>query len=71
MAMIDIFQYIPQAYINFKRKLTIGWSVGNVILDFSGGALSVFQMVIDGINTGKCSTTVTFLKFNTFVTRVS
>lgn len=46
---------MPQAFINWKRKLTVGWSIGNILLDFSGGVLSIFQMVIDGINTGDWS----------------
>ncbi|KAF0978263.1 hypothetical protein FDP41_002778 [Naegleria fowleri] len=52
---ITTIKYVPQAFINWKRKLTVGWSIGNILLDFSGGVLSIFQMVIDGINTGDWS----------------
>jgi len=30
--------------MNYKRKSTEGWSVGNVLLDFTGGVLSFSQM---------------------------
>eukprot|EP01132_Coremiostelium_polycephalum_P008470 gene8470-10403_t len=30
-------------------KSTIGWSIGNVLLDFSGGILSFVQMIIDSV----------------------
>ncbi len=39
-----------QAYMNFRRKSTIGWSIGNVLLDFTGGVLSVAQMFIIAYN---------------------
>ena len=30
-----------QVYLNFRRKSTVGWSIGNVLLDFTGGSLSI------------------------------
>lgn len=30
-----------QAWLNYQRKSTIGWSIENVFLDFSGGVLSL------------------------------
>ncbi|CAH1395378.1 unnamed protein product [Nezara viridula] len=44
--------WIPaiQAYMNYKRKSTIGWSIGNVVLDFTGGILSMLQMIINADN---------------------
>merc|ERR1711907_880948 len=36
--------------MNFKRKSTVGWHIGNVLLDFTGGVFSLLQMVIDAIN---------------------
>ncbi|KAL9656206.1 hypothetical protein ABK040_007823 [Willaertia magna] len=53
--VITTIKYIPPAWINYKRKLTIGWSIGNIILDFTGGSLSVLQMVVNGINSGDWS----------------
>lgn len=41
---ITIMKYIPQAWTNFKRKSTVGWSILNVLLDFTGGSLSLLQM---------------------------
>lgn len=36
--------------MNFRRKSTVGWSIGNVLLDFSGGVLSVLQMILQSYN---------------------
>lgn len=40
-------KYIPQAWINFKRKSTRGWSIGQILFDISGGVLSLLQLIID------------------------
>lgn len=42
-----IFKYIPQAVANFKRRSTRGWSIEQQLLDFTGGILSLTQLVID------------------------
>ena len=47
---ITIVKYMPQAYMNFRRKSTEGWSIGNVLLDFTGGSLSMLQMIMDSYN---------------------
>jgi len=47
---ITIVKYMPQAYMNFRRKSTQGWSIGNVLLDFTGGSLSMLQMIMDSYN---------------------
>ena len=39
--------------MNFQRKSTVGWSIGNVLLDFTGGSLSILQMIILSYNNGK------------------
>jgi hypothetical protein len=36
--------------MNYKRKSTEGWSIGNILLDFTGGILSVLQMFLLAIN---------------------
>ena len=36
--------------MNFKRKSTDGWSIGNVLLDFTGGFLSICQMFVISYN---------------------
>jgi len=36
-----------QVYMNWYRKSTVGWNVYNVLLDFTGGWLSLAQLLID------------------------
>ncbi|KAJ7974721.1 cystinosin-like [Quillaja saponaria] len=43
-------KYIPQAFMNFMRKSTEGFSIGNALLDFSGGVTSNAQMVMQSID---------------------
>ncbi|KAJ1352129.1 Cystinosin [Parelaphostrongylus tenuis] len=43
---VTLLKYIPQAMQNFRRKSTSGWSIGNVLLDFSGGCLDILQMCL-------------------------
>uniref|UniRef100_A0A2P2I6H7 Cystinosin homolog n=1 Tax=Hirondellea gigas TaxID=1518452 RepID=A0A2P2I6H7_9CRUS len=47
---ITLIKYIPQAYYNYLRKSTSGWSIGNVLLDFTGGSLSILQMFLLAYN---------------------
>lgn len=49
---ITAIKYTPQAWINFRRKCTHGWSIGNVLLDTTGGLLSLLQMLLIALNTG-------------------
>lgn len=39
-AAISFVKYVPQVYLNYKRQSTEGWSLANVLLDFTGGVLS-------------------------------
>lgn len=48
MVVLAVFQ----AYMNYKRKSTEGWSIGNVLLDFTGGVLSILQMILQSYNNG-------------------
>jgi len=48
---VTLIKYVPQAMMNFRRKSTEGWSIGNVLLDFTGGTFSIFQMFILAFNT--------------------
>ena len=48
--LITIIKYIPQAYMNYQRKSTSGWSIWLVLLDLVGGIFSTSQMIIDGFN---------------------
>jgi len=47
---ITLVKYIPQAYMNYRRKSTSGWSIGNILLDFTGGSLSILQMMLIAYN---------------------
>ncbi|XP_045764556.1 cystinosin homolog isoform X4 [Maniola jurtina] len=47
---ITLIKYVPQAYMNYKRKSTVGWSIGNIFLDFTGGFLSILQMTLNAYN---------------------
>lgn len=40
-----------QVYLNYRLRSTAGWNMHNVALDFSGGLLSLVQLVIDGAAT--------------------
>lgn len=47
---ITLIKYVPQAFYNYKRKSTVGWSIGNIFLDFTGGILSMLQMILNAYN---------------------
>lgn len=47
---ITLIKYMPQAYMNYRRKSTVGWSIGNVLLDFTGGSFSILQMILISYN---------------------
>mmetsp|Transcript_10897 Transcript_10897/g.44154 ORF Transcript_10897/g.44154 Transcript_10897/m.44154 type:complete len:335 (-) Transcript_10897:650-1654(-) len=49
---VTLCKYVPQAFLNMKRQSTTGWSIENVLLDFTGGALSVGQLLLDGATLG-------------------
>lgn len=40
-------KYAPQAYLNFKRKSTEGWRIEMILLDITGGLLSLIQLLLD------------------------
>jgi len=46
-AAITFVKYLPQVYLNWKRQSTVGWSLENVLLDFTGGFFSMVQIIID------------------------
>ncbi|XP_022154196.1 cystinosin homolog [Momordica charantia] len=49
---MTIIKYSPQAFMNFTRKSTVGFSIGNVVLDFTGGVASLAQMSVQSIDQG-------------------
>lgn len=44
---ISLIKYIPQVILNYSRKSTTGWSIWNILLDFSGGVLNDLQLILD------------------------
>ncbi|XP_063604802.1 cystinosin-like [Penaeus indicus] len=44
--IITAIKYTPQLWENYQRKSTAGWSIYQVILDFTGGSLSLVQMFL-------------------------
>lgn len=48
-AFISFIKYLPQVLLNIKRKSTKGWSIFNILLDFTGGSFSFIQNIIDSI----------------------
>eukprot|EP00579_Thalassiosira_antarctica_P025570 CAMPEP_0202023462 /NCGR_PEP_ID=MMETSP0905-20130828/51942_1 /ASSEMBLY_ACC=CAM_ASM_000554 /TAXON_ID=420261 /ORGANISM="Thalassiosira antarctica, Strain CCMP982" /LENGTH=646 /DNA_ID=CAMNT_0048585845 /DNA_START=130 /DNA_END=2067 /DNA_ORIENTATION=- len=50
---VSIVKYIPQVVLNYQRKSTSGWQIWNILLDFSGGTLSIVQLVGDSFAEAK------------------
>ncbi|KAK2143310.1 hypothetical protein LSH36_855g01116 [Paralvinella palmiformis] len=47
---VTLIKYIPQVLMNYRRKSTEGWCIGNVLLDFTGGTFSLLQMFLISYN---------------------
>ncbi|KAF2741781.1 hypothetical protein M011DRAFT_472805 [Sporormia fimetaria CBS 119925] len=47
-----VCKYIPQCWLNYKRKSTVGWSIYPMLLDFAGGLASLLQLFIDSALAG-------------------
>ena len=45
--VVTFIKYIPQVYFNYRNKSTVGWSIHQILLDFSGSFLSIAQQGID------------------------
>jgi len=45
---VTTIKYIPQAWSNYQRKSTSGWSIYTCLLDITGGVLSIVQLLFDG-----------------------
>ncbi|CAA6659642.1 unnamed protein product [Spirodela intermedia] len=50
--VMTAIKYIPQAFMNFQRKSTVGWSIGNILLDLTGGLLNFGQLAVQSIDQG-------------------
>lgn len=48
--VITTAKYIPQVILNMKRKSCVGWNIWNILLDISGGILSLAQLIGDAID---------------------
>ncbi|KAG0366254.1 hypothetical protein BGZ54_005602 [Gamsiella multidivaricata] len=44
---ISFLKYCPQVYLNYTSRSTVGWSIHNILLDFTGGVLSIAQLILD------------------------
>jgi cystinosin len=49
---VSLIKYIPQGILNYRRKSTRGWSIWNILLDFTGGMLSDLQLIMDCADLG-------------------
>lgn len=45
--IVTFVKYIPQAWVNYKRKSTDGWTIIQILLDVSGGVLSIMELMVD------------------------
>jgi cystinosin len=52
---VSFVKYTPQAYMNYARKSTVGFSETGVLLDFTGGVLSFVQQFLDAYNSNDWS----------------
>ncbi|XP_045614341.2 cystinosin homolog [Procambarus clarkii] len=43
---VTCIKYFPQLWENYRQQNTEGWSIWQVILDFTGGSLSLLQMFL-------------------------
>ena len=47
---VTFCKYVPQLLLNYRRRSTVGWPIDNILLDFTGGALSTLQLILDCAN---------------------
>lgn len=45
--IVTLIKYTPQILVNYRNKSTEGWSILQILLDVTGGILSVSQLAID------------------------
>jgi cystinosin len=50
--IVTFLKYCPQVFFNYQRQSTEGWSIHNILLDLTGGVLSLLQGVLDWLNSG-------------------
>ena len=49
---VTVCKYLPQLLLNYRRRSTDGWPIDNILLDFTGGALSTLQLILDCLDQG-------------------
>ncbi|MCJ1272653.1 hypothetical protein MMC21_000440 [Puttea exsequens] len=45
--VVTVVKYIPQVRENYKQQSTVGWNIHQILLDVTGGVLSLAQLIID------------------------
>ncbi|KAK3940738.1 hypothetical protein QBC46DRAFT_120311 [Diplogelasinospora grovesii] len=53
--VVSLIKYTPQVMVNYRNRSTEGWSIDQILLDFSGGMLSIAQQAIDSYLQGDWS----------------
>lgn len=53
--LVTLVKYTPQLLVNYRNRSTRGWSIVQVLLDFTGGILSIAQLAIDSYLQGDWS----------------
>ncbi|EPE07899.1 lysosomal cystine transporter [Ophiostoma piceae UAMH 11346] len=53
--VVTLVKYSPQVLVNWRNRSTSGWSIVQILLDFSGGLLSIAQLLIDSLRQGDWS----------------
>ncbi|CAI5968562.1 unnamed protein product [Closterium sp. NIES-64] len=48
--VMTTIKYIPQAWFNWQRRSTVGWSISNVLMDLTGGTASLLMMFVQSID---------------------
>jgi cystinosin len=50
--LVTLAKYVPQVWAHYLLKSTVGWHIGNNLLDLVGAFLSFAQQFVDGVNGG-------------------
>lgn len=50
---------VPQAWYNYQRKSTVGWSIENIVMDMTGGILSLYVLHFASFYSIECKSSVT------------
>jgi cystinosin len=53
--IVTLIKYTPQVIFNYRNRSTKGWSILQILLDFSGGILSIAQQSVDSYLQGDWS----------------